>query len=135
MILVSHLHMAAAHELLLVIEFLLPLHHLLLEGTGSIARVIGERCSLSHLPTLIDLGETWSAHVNFAAKLISLLHTGVVPLIEEDTSVLSVLLLVRLHHLRVLLLRLDVLLLAELSFYLPFLILRQERLRLLIGVS
>jgi hypothetical protein len=124
LILVSHLHMAAAHELLLIIEFLLPLHHLLLERTRSIARVISERCSLSHLSTLIDLGETWSAHVNFAAKLISLLHTGIVPLIKEDTSVLSVLLLVRLHLLRVLLLRLDVLLLAELSFYLPFLILR-----------
>ena len=58
--LVLHLHMAATHQLLLLIEFLLPLHHLLLEWTWSISRVVSKRCSLGHLSSLVDLGNLHS---------------------------------------------------------------------------
>jgi len=119
--------MAAAHELLLLIKFLLPLHHLLLKRTGSISRIVGERRSLRHLLALVDLWEA-SVHVDFTAELIGLLHVRIVSLIKEDTSILGVHLLawVGLHHLHLVLLLLHELLLAELGLHLPCLVFRQE---------
>lgn len=118
--------MAATHELLLLIEFLLSLHHLLLEWTRCISRVVSKSSSLGHLSLvrsskLINLREPLVV-MHFTTELVSLLHIGVISLVKEDASVLSIHLLtwVTLHHL--LLLLLHHLLLTELSLNLPCLI-------------
>jgi len=101
------------------------MHHLLLEWTRCISRVVSKSSSLGHLSLvrsskLINLREPLVV-MHFTTKLVSLLHMGVIPLVKEDASVLSIHLLA-LHHL--LLLLLHHLLLTKLSLNLPCLIFR-----------